>query len=91
MVACPKCGARLDVIETRETSAHQTRRRRRCVQCQAKFTTMEIFFIEESKFGRKGEVVIVLKRELEQLLALATKLLGQPPAQPEQASEPPTS
>jgi uncharacterized protein YbaR (Trm112 family) len=78
MLACPKCSSRLDVIETRETTAYQTRRRRRCTKCGAKFTTMEIFFTEGSKYGRKGEVVIVLKRELEALLALAGKMLGEP-------------
>jgi len=39
---CPECGnKKTRVIDTRETSDHQTKRRRECPKCSRKFTTYE--------------------------------------------------
>lgn len=40
---CPKCGGATAVIETRGTSDELVRRRRKCVCCGYRFSTVETF------------------------------------------------
>lgn len=48
---CPKCGAQTQVKDSRDKGAG-TRRRRLCVACNTKFTTIEIDLAEYIKIRR---------------------------------------
>ena len=57
-MACPECGVRnAKVLETRQLRAG-LRRRRRCVGCQIKFTTVEVT-VPEGKVYADAKVVIL--------------------------------
>ena len=77
MLACPTCGADSDVIETRNASPQLARRRRMCrsTSCGHKFTTYEII-VSGPANGKLREAVVVSRRTLDQLLAIAQSLGG---------------
>jgi transcriptional regulator NrdR family protein len=76
MIACPKCGAPTRVKETRQTGSY-ARRRRLCsgLSCNGRVTTVEIPLNASRSAGRpSGDSVIVLRRDLEDLMRIAATL-----------------
>lgn len=46
---CPECACATTVMETREQSDGSIRRRRRCLECGMRFTTMETIWKGKGK------------------------------------------
>ena len=65
MIACPICGAKTAVIETR-ASRTSARRRRRCTSltgCPGKLTTIEVV-VPEGRLSMLGEGSVVVSAKL---------------------------
>lgn len=76
MIACPTCGARTAVVETRAVGA-STRRRRRCTaaECDGKVTTVEVAVSAARDFA-DGAVVHVPTRQIERLKKIVAAIGG---------------
>lgn len=58
---CPECGAtsaKLHVLNSRHTTADMMRRRRECIKCKARFTTIE-FIIDDDQRTADTSVALV--------------------------------
>lgn len=76
MIACPVCGARTAVVETRAVGV-SARRRRRCTVagCDGKVTTVEVVVSAARNFA-DGDVVHVPARQIEHLKKIVAALGG---------------
>lgn len=68
MIACPACGTRTGVRETRAVGA-ALRRRRECPKCKHGVTTLEVV-VARSSVRPGGDVVVIPRRKLAELRAL---------------------
>lgn len=79
MIACPICGARTAVVETRLTGT-SARRRRRCTAaaCDGKVTTVEVVVsvTQGASALAEGNNVLVPVRQLKKLRKLVAALGG---------------
>ena len=73
---CPKCGSdQLKVIDSRG-SPEQVKRRRECVDCKERFSTIEVTVEKYETFGRKIDYlrrVITEKVKIDNLLRTIAK------------------
>lgn len=60
---CPKCKQRTEVLETAQRDQPITRRRRRCIACYHRFTTIETLVGHEKQSLDLVEAVRVLGRK----------------------------
>jgi transcriptional regulator NrdR family protein len=76
MIACPSCGAKTAVAETRVVGA-SVRRRRRCVtaECNGKVTTVEVVVSAARDFA-SGDVVPVPTRQIAALKKIVAAIGG---------------
>jgi transcriptional regulator NrdR family protein len=77
LIACPICGGRTQVVETRGID-EGTRRRRACVRtglCPGKVTTVEVA-VSATRGTSIGRVVTVPKRHLEKLRKIVAAIGG---------------
>ena len=49
MMKCPKCKGKTKVLDSRRKSDNNIRRRRECVKCSYRFSTIEILKIKKEK------------------------------------------
>jgi transcriptional regulator NrdR family protein len=77
MIACPICGGKTMVAETRDVGA-QTRRRRRCVRvsCGGKLTTVEVVVRVRQGSHALADLVLVSSSQIAQLRALVAAMFG---------------
>lgn len=75
MIACPTCGSRTTVVETRAVGA-STRRRRRCTvtTCDGKVTTIEVVVNVSREFA--GDVTCVPLRQIDRLKKIVAAIGG---------------
>jgi transcriptional regulator NrdR family protein len=76
VIACPTCGARTTVVETRAVGV-SVRRRRRCtvVGCNGKTTTVEVIVSAARDFA-DGDVVHVPTRQIARLKKIVAIIGG---------------
>jgi hypothetical protein len=79
MIACPLCGAKTFVVETRASSSG-TRRRRDCTVsgCKGKVTTVEVVIPEGRILWLAKGFVLVSGRKLAELKKIIAALEGSP-------------
>ena len=58
---CPKCKETTEVLETTQRAAPVTRRRRRCLTCTHRFTTIEVQ-IEAHRVAVGGDLAAAVRR-----------------------------
>ena len=77
MIACPRCGAKTRVLETRMT-ARSARRRRGCVVggCPGKVTTIEVVVPEGRASSLATGSLVVSARLIAKLRALVAAIEG---------------
>jgi transcriptional regulator NrdR family protein len=83
VIICPKCSARAVVIDTRE-SGHTVKRRRKCPECGARWSTWEVMFDEgmnidaakEASIAAMIEAKITLRDALERIQNLERHIRG---------------
>jgi transcriptional regulator NrdR family protein len=77
MIACPLCGGKTRVIETRATLT-SARRRRRCMTkgCGGKVTTVEVIVSEGGASALAKGSVIVPAKQIAQLREILTLIEG---------------
>ncbi len=69
---CPKCGAKMEVRDSRP-HAQGIRRRRKCLRCNQRLTTLEIAVAED---GRDGMPTFKLADLRKRLLTIVTDISG---------------
>lgn len=79
MIACPTCGAKTRVVETRASSS-SARRRRDCTApgCAGKVTTVEVVVPEGRISWLAKGFVLVSGRKLRELREIVAALEGSP-------------
>ncbi len=79
MIACPVCGAKTGVVETRAIGV-SVRRRRTCtvVGCDGKVTTVEVVVSAAREFA-DGRVMYVPTRQFERLKKIVADIGGVAP------------
>lgn len=77
MIACPICGSRTAVVETRASGA-SARRRRHCTKadCAGKVTTVEVIVQDGRASALTKGNVVVSRREIEQLKKIVDAIGG---------------
>ncbi|MGL5133362.1 MAG: hypothetical protein ACRC78_12595 [Planktothrix sp.] len=53
---CPKCNAKTSVIATRQEPKIGETRRRKCLDCDHRFTTIEVLFRNGNKLDRQKKI-----------------------------------
>jgi transcriptional regulator NrdR family protein len=72
VLQCPVCGSFESNVTDSRGRVGAIRRRRRCLDCDTRYTTFET--VRDHTFGRKELTALV--SELETLLAMANKVLA---------------
>ena len=65
---CPKCGAEMRVVDTRQAEGDSVRRRRVCNDCKYRLTTYEITLEQLGRYNR-------IEREREKILNTIKELI----------------